>query len=411
MTINLALINQKIIKPPIRLLLLFVGLPVFAVLRLLQPVFNWRFGHLIYSRLGELATNTELYLRRRKTQPSAKKEWHIFFSGRPANEQLLKMQKRVMCIIENKILLHMYWKVRQLTSKSPLWFTLQEWKDPFEDFTYTPPQLSFTDEEEKQGQALLSKMGIKQGEPFVCLHVRDSAYLEQHLPGKDSSAHDFRDCHIKNYALVINYLISKGFYVLRMGKVVKDEIPVHHPKVIDYARQYHSDFGDIYLSAKCKFFIGTDGGLITVPWLFNVPVAYTNTPYILYSVAWRKGDVYISKKLWDIKRQRYLSYREILAYGADKWWDTKLYRNADLEVVENTPDEILDLVKEMHERLEGIWVKKDDEDILQKKYRSLYPPDHYAYGHLSRIGTNFLRNNRYLLEENPAEVLVNHEIK
>ena len=59
-----------------------------------------------------------------------------------------------------------------------------------------------------------------------------------------------------------------------MGYIVEHEVGNVNHGIIDYATRYQSDFGDIYMSARCKFFLGSEGGLITIPWIFNVPVAY-----------------------------------------------------------------------------------------------------------------------------------------
>ena len=42
-----------------------------------------------------------------------------------------------------------------------------------------PPHLRFLPDEEKQGQAGVKRVGIPEGAPFVCLNVRDSAYLDK----------------------------------------------------------------------------------------------------------------------------------------------------------------------------------------------------------------------------------------
>ena len=44
-------------------------------------------------------------------------------------------------------------------------------------------------------------------------------------------------------------------------------------------------------------------------------------------------------------------------------------------VIENTPQEIRDLVVEMAERLNGTWQSHDDDEVLQKRFWELFPKD------------------------------------
>ena len=64
---------------------------------------------------------------------------------------------------------------------------------------------------------------------------------------------------------------------------------------------------------------------------------------------------------------------------------------AGLQAVENTSKEIFDITKEMNERLDGTWKIKEVDEVLQKKFRSLFPLDFPA-----RIGAKFLKENKHL---------------
>ncbi|MBV9834111.1 MAG: hypothetical protein JO055_06885, partial [Alphaproteobacteria bacterium] len=62
-----------------------------------------------------------------------------------------------------------------------------------------------------------------------------------------------------------------------------------------------------------------------------------------------------------------------------------------LELVNNTPEEILALAQEMLERLDGRAVYTADDEARQDKFRALFAKGHYSYGAASRIGRDFLR--------------------
>ena len=397
---------KKIFKPPAELwpfkfLLLATGLVVYSLLRLLRPLVKVRVGCLRYDRIGHLAPNTELYLRRRFQKKPEDRELDLFVSGQPANQQLFRIIKRRVRVIKNKAFLWTYEAVRSLIGNSSLWIDLPALRGNFsQDFDKIPPQLSFTAQEQVKGEKLLRSLGIESTGLFVCLHTRDSAYLKkmhQRSSKGDWSYHDYRDCDVNNYLPAVNYLTSLGIFVIRMGYIVEKKLVSDNPFIIDYATDHRSDFGDIYISSKCKFFIGSEGGLITVPWVFNVPVAYSNGVPVGGIAGWRSPDVYIPKKLWSKESKRLLTFKEIIAAGADKWYQTQQYKEAGIEIVENTPDEILGLVKEINARLDGKWVIKEEDEALQRRYRSLFPSDSRCSNFPSRIGAEFLRFNRELL--------------
>ena len=125
----------------------------------------------------------------------------------------------------------------------------------------TIPNISFTKEEEVYGFKLINKLGIPNDCQFVCINNRDSAYLDSTnpFPNIDWSYHKFRDFSIKDFKLTIDKLIQRGYFVIRMGSIVKGHLNYSDKRYIDYSNSiYQSDFLDIFLSSKCKFFISSD---------------------------------------------------------------------------------------------------------------------------------------------------------
>ena len=58
-----------------------------------------------------------------------------------------------------------------------------------------------------------------------------------------------------------------------MGSIVKENISTNNNKIINYANsQNRTDFLDIYLISKCKFYISTGTGLDLVATLFRKPL-------------------------------------------------------------------------------------------------------------------------------------------
>ena len=74
-------------------------------------------------------------------------------------------------------------------------------------------------------------------------------------------------------------------------------------------------------------------------------------------------------------------------------------------MIENSEEEILDLVMEMNARLDGKWIETPEDIELQRKYQRIYKEwflkQHYKESTMLRIriGALFLRKNVFLLDE------------
>ena len=352
--------------------------------------------------IGQQAGNTGLFLRRLQLEKGRKDNriLYVGISGKPDNQQILKMFQRKLFIIQiqSQFLRHIL--IRSLLVKSVFFEQLPFTHNAYYEFNNTEPDLYLTPSEEEAGEELLSKMGIEDKSWFVCFHSRDSAFMS-HLPAERQYPGDFRDSDIKNYLEAAKYIASCGGFAVRMGYIVAEKLPdLNNPRIIDYASHYRSDFGDIYLSAKCKFFLGDTAGTWVVSAIFNVPIAGVN--FIPFHTPFRKGTLFIPKKIWSTEEKRFLTLREYIEFGG------KFRQGSNVEVgkmlaegkyvaVQNTAQEILDLAQEMNERLDGTHETTAEDEELQNRFRSLLQPNYYYYGTPARIGAKFLRQNKELL--------------
>lgn len=364
-----------------------------------------RIGKIPSGRIGPFATVTELFLRRK----ASGKEWnrgrYVFVTREPSNRQLLAMIKRKLPVVESPFLVQVYEAMRHDPLLSPF-RSWNGWVDhfrPFDswlhEFHGSVPQLSFTAEEERRGRETLANMGAAPDVPFVCVHARDKAYLDKIHPYKSRaewSYHDYRDCDLSHFFPAAKFLTGKGHQAIRVGYVVEGSLPPGQEHVFDYANRGRTDFGDIYLAAKCRFFLGSESGIICISYIFNVPTVKTNVVPLRFVPVGSK-DLFVPKKLWSIMEKRFLTFREMVRLGADNWQYTQDYVKAGVEVVQNTPEEILAVVQEMIDRLDGAWRTTEQEEDLRRSFRAIFPAGHPCRDHPARIGTTFLRENAELL--------------
>jgi len=371
------------------------GFLIVLCLYIIKPFKSVKLLEIRSRYIGQQVGNTGLFLRHRQLENGRKDNriLYVGISGKPDNQQLLKMFKRKIFIIQNDFLNDIH--NHSILTKSIFYEDLPFRHNAYYEFNNTDPDLQFTSSEEEEGRMLLSKMGIDDKSWFVCFHCRDSAF--------HSYAGDFRNSDIKNYLDAAKYITSCGGFAVRMGQTVAEKLPdLNNPRIIDYASKFRTDFGDIYLLAKCKFFLGSTAGLWVVPAIFNVPIAGAN--FIIFHTPFRKGDLFIPKKIWSIEEKRLLTLREYIEFGGDF---RRGISNFDVHnklaegkyvVIQNTAQEILDLAKEMNERLDGTFKITEEDDELQKRFHSLIQPDDYYYGTPARIGAKFLMENKELIK-------------
>ena len=370
---------------------------LFVILTIIYPIQKIKFCAIIFHRIGHLAANTELFLRRLRAGYYDKDCLYIGFSiagMKPSNRQLLDMFKRNFAIIENRLFGKIIYSLPMRRSKfyQELPFNSNE----YYEFNNLPTILTFTSEEEGKGRRELERMGIGQNDWFVCFHARDNTYLNETFGG-DWKYHNYRDCDINNYLKAMEYITEQGGYAVRMGAIVEKPLPdLNNSRIIDYATKYRSDFMDIYLSAKCKFFVGCTAGLFIIAMIFETPVAGTNFAHLELPPL-RTGDIFLPKKIRNRKNNRLLTFPEIFERRIGKWANGYDFEKVGLEVIENTSDEILGLVREMNESLDNRFQYTEEDKDLQHRYQSFIKPYHACYKIPVKIGTLFLRENKELL--------------
>jgi putative glycosyltransferase (TIGR04372 family) len=268
------------------------------------------------------------------------------------------------------------------------------------------PHISFTEEEEIKGKKILSDFGIPEGAKFVCLLVRDSGYLDRHKKYeylKRWSYHSYRDGDIDKYVLATEELAKRGYYVFRMGINVLKPLKSSNPKVIDYANlKIRSDFMDIYLGAKCRFCISTAAGFDEIPTIFRKPIAYTGHVPIAVIETHNKESLILTKRHINKRNQKELTVSEIFSSNVALSWDTNEFKKNEVELEENSPKKIKDLVIEMDERLNKRWKDTKEDLLLQKRFWSIYDKNIKKlnlkvpmYGKIkAQFGAKFLRENQ-----------------
>lgn len=386
------------------LFLLIFAVPTVVVMRLLRPLVIVRFGAICAKRIGHFAASPEVYLCERDVGLHSRRTFDIFYHIKPvSNQQLKKMWDRMLYVCQLSRFASLVWRINHFLPDAKIHavpISLESDRDIHGFFRTTPPHLFFTQKEETRGREALSTFGVREDDSFVCFHARNSVYLNTAYPSYNWDYHNYRDSNIKNYIYCAEELARRGYYAIRMGAAEKQALPVSNPRIIDYAAKHRSDFMDIYLSAKCKFFISANSGISMVSTIFRRPVVFVNFIPLEYAFAWSPIHLFIPKKLWSRKEKRFLAFREILGLGIGKLplrIVGQKYQEYGIDIVENTPEEIAAVALEMDRRLNGEWRETEETEELQSFFWRLFNSDGAPITNTVRIGTDFLLNNRDLL--------------
>ncbi len=406
-----------------KLLLYLSIIPIVIIIHLFSPLILIRIGPLHSRRIGHFALNMELYLCEKKYEINTPKGryFDLFYLDKlVSNKQLAKMWRRKFNILPRFLLLPIH-QINQLLPNSDYYKAASQYADRDVNnlLDKCPPFLDFTEKEESKGQLDLRALGIPKGSQFVCLLVRDSGYLSSYISGRDWGYHNYRDSDVNNYILAAETLANEGIYVIRMGKNVHANLASSHPKIIDYATNgMRSDFMDIYLSANCLFFISQSSGLDAIPAIFRRPIVYVNMVPLTYFFTFKKDILGLFKHHIDRETNIELSFGEIFECGAGQCLRSSCFDTKRIQLVENTPKEICDIVMEKYYRIIGKWIDKAGDIDRQKKFWSIFPD--YAFDEnnkdnnplhgkiFARVGADYLRENVTLLNEESL-ILKEHE--
>ncbi len=207
---------------------------------------------------------------------------------------------------------------------------------------------------------------------FVCLNVRDSEYLTR-TRGPKMGHHNYRDSDIKTYTSAAETLAELGYTVFRMGAIVKESLVSDNPLVIDYATNgMRTEFLDIFLGAHCTFTVSVGTGWDGVPTIFRRPLIFVNHLPIFNTSAVTLPIVIAPKILIDYQTKHVLSLKNLIDCESVIRLNTQAYKDAGLEIRDLRPEELVEAVTEMAQRVEGTFMETPEQKEMQAKLRHIF---------------------------------------
>lgn len=331
---------------------------VLAYAVALRPFGLIRFLRLYSEKIGHFLINTSLYLSGKKMlghEPSLDylgidpnravsnkalmELWGRFFSFSPAAGQISSM-------IPNK-------------EHCPLLDVVLDRENALERY---PVVFPFTVAENEKALQALERMGVPRGSKYVCWHCRTQDFVMHHYPEIDKDQWQlYRNVALPIFKKSIDYLISKGYYVLRMGTPLTAPLPWQSDKLIDYARNYRTEFMDIWLFAHADLTLGTCSGIDAIPCISGRNALFVSFAPAGYALTFSSKTTILFEHYHSTATQQRIPLQELYASGHVTDQLESEFREHGYYLVKNTEEEILHAVQEKVFLMEG--GRRSEEDV------------------------------------------------
>ena len=298
-----------------------------------------------------------------------------------------------------------FWKFEdiliEISQKYPIKMLLLNQKKNLYEF-YTKNIIDFSQKEINLGKKYLQLFNLKENDKWICIANRDQNFKKKKFPEFNWDYHKYRNFSVFDFNDAIEYFISKGFYVFRMGHLPEEKLNFKDSKVIDYANSTNkNDFLDVFLLRFCEFYFGGDTGPSDIAFNFMRPAYGINFSSTLIDAGrshlpW----LFTIKRIKDLKRKKLLSLREILSSNFAFSYRYDDFISSAVEPVSNSRKEIGLFAEEVLKDIKKEKYETEEDFKNQKKFWDIY----YNFVPVSKMGQiqpkispSFLRNNIDLL--------------
>lgn len=385
--------------------IIFIFIIIF--LYLIKKIILVRFGELETRNIGHYSCCIDTYLHEKDLGiiPKKSRTYDIWIKNKTvANNVLLIKWKKHLNVYPHHFLF--IWKYlnkynfgkeflipfRHWSHFSDKWPNVgNAYRDVNNVLKRTNPHINFTSEEVDTGERFFIDNNIRK-KPIL-FFARDTAYRN------DASTSSYRVSSIEDQKKAVEAMCENN-YCIRVGSLANEKLKINNKNFIDYTfSKYRNELNDLYIMSKCKFLVSTGSGFDQLALLFRKPIVYVNATETEYRINPLFNDLFklfIPKKIFSKKKNRILTFSEVFKIGCENLQNDYDYKKLELSLIDNTPEEILDVVVEMEQRLTDKWINNTKDEELQKKYWEINSFEDMPK-FKCKIGSKFLRDNTKLL--------------
>ena len=235
---------------------------------------------------------------------------------------------------------------------------------------------------------------------FICLHNRDQKYTRE--IAKDINYFDYKNFSFESFNSTIVQIHKNNQIPIRIGNFVEKIYDYKKLNYVDMSGDKSKDYMDILLQYYSKFTIIGLTGLSSVSNISRKPQLNINfTPININQLSWvSQNSIIMPKLFFSNKEGRNLKFNEIFKINFNIHQQGNfLYKN-NIEVIDNTEDEILQAYIEMDNFLNNKFHDKENYE-LNKIFFNLFEDkeksDFLFKNNNIRIPTFFLKKYYDLL--------------
>ena len=374
----------------------FLSPIIVLFIRVITPIYLIRFGRICYWAFGATVLAAENYLTFKINSPTNTIGIDLFYYDglKGSNVYLSKIIKKT--ILGSPLLGPLYYfnalfpggKRNEIPS-----VPFYSERDIVGNWNSTKCQLFKQENIFNDKNNIISAIKTK-NRPYICFYMREEGF-------RNTKANSNLLAKYEDYVFLINYLIKKGYTVVKMGKAVNECIDNNNSYFIDYAGKYHEDHLDIWLCSNCSFFINiSTGGLTTLPLVFRKPVLCLDYDIFTFWSSYKNVLTGFKKIL---KKDKVLNLSEILIN-----LDNKLYGNIyefekeGYKFQNQNKDEVISMADQMIQYDNLKWSETPEIiDLKHKFWEVLKKWNNFDVWHgnslRGSIGEVFLKNNSFWL--------------
>ena len=318
-----------------------VGTAAVLVFKFLALFFNLKLVRLNEKRIGHLVFDAEQILRTKKADEII---LLTYYDHEPCNIYMHELIKKSFYYSKYFSILHNP-KIKKVFKNYEKFLFDLNWKNgESRNLLLNKAHLKPTLNDNEQGNFFLENIGLNPSK-IVAVIIRDSAYLSE------LDYHNYRDCKIENYYPMINYLLNKGYSVIRMGKKMNVKANISHPLFYDYAfSERRSDFLDVWIMMNACEVITTGTGLENITDISNKPYIGINFTPLLHYNSWNSLFWWAPKILCYKKTNMPVPLSEQIKSGSIVFTRSEQYDKAGYILKETSPQLNLLILKEVLQR-------------------------------------------------------------
>lgn len=390
-------------KHPLFIPSIFIVVPLLMIVKLIKPLYFVRFVSLRCERMGHFVYDAAE--NKARQQRDAGLYFDFFWIGKPCNVQWAKMVEREIPIYSFVRYLDFY--ARLIPGFRDHSRSSSETRSADIYRLYDRFDISFplTELEQHAGRKQLGDFGVSDDKQFVCLLVRDEAYMatrQDLITGNDSpeqtfAYHSYRNSQIDDYNLAVRWLLDRGYVVFRMGSVASKKADIDHENFIDYAfHESKSPFMDVWLYANCAASISTASGIDALARVYRKPMLMLNALPVA-DFNWYAESIWIPKTLIWQKTKQPLTLAESVKH---RYGMAEQYEEKGISIESLSENEILEATKELIFEAEGLIEFDDQQKEIQKLAQLVFKqhnssfPANMDFHPKARFGSKWLKDRK-----------------